>query len=46
MKQKKQKLLLDYVKEAERRITSTDNYYVYLLLRSKGRDIQFTGDAV
>jgi hypothetical protein len=40
------KLLMDYVKEAERRMTSTDNYYLYLLLKSKGRNVKYTGDAV
>jgi hypothetical protein len=40
------KLLMDYVREAERRTTSTDNYYLYLLLKSKGRKVTYVGEEV
>lgn len=39
------KLLGDYIKEAERRPTHIRDYYLYLLLKTKDRNVTYVGEA-
>lgn len=39
------KLLGAYLKEAERRPTHIRDYYLYLLLKTKGRKVIYAGEA-
>lgn len=38
------KLLDDYLKKAERRPTHIKDYYLYLLLKTKGRKVVYVGE--